>query len=306
MQTRSSFFDAFILILLVLACVVGLAAIWKVRFANHVVVQDVRPVTKVVTKKPVNVPTTTSTTVQVAVTHITPLGMVCDEENVICVNTSTQNMVLANPFSVTGTVQEVLDSPWYWLINAMTGVGQPEQGTFTATSSFFLRDFWIYPPKDPFFKGELILFRRDSQGIRKNELKIPVRFSHEVTKLPLVFVSGPASDTDETCPKTDDGTTSWLSPWPYTLAVSKTSFPIEAAVQALIRYRGAITAGVTTAVPEWMRLDFFSFESGNAKIALKGDGTIGGCLQKAIQAELEKTLKHFSRVKHVDVVFTKS
>lgn len=297
-QPRSSAFDALIFVLLVLGCVAGLSAIWKVRFADHrVLVPEIKPIAEVATK---TVSTVATTTTQAAIAHTAPPGMVCDEENVICVNQHYLNSLLENPFSVTGTFAGTANA-LEWSVESKQNA-HIDQGSLPAASSFSIRG-GLQDHRIPTYEGEkivhatsgvLAIYWRDGQGLRRNELRIPVRFPSKMTKASFVLVGYDPSDA--TCHMGSYGPQSMQD-------IYASTRPVETAIRAMLWTRGGV-AGIQNSLPEGTQLKSLEVSGGKADILLKVPEDFdvnANCFQKAAAAQLENTLKQFPSIKNVSV-----
>lgn len=298
MQKRSPLADTLLFVFIVLACVGGLSAIWRVRFANQLV-PDIRPVVTRKSRVPVAI-VTSSTTPQVIKPRVTPPGMLCDEESVICVGKQYINSLLENPFSVTGTFA-MTSSSLEWSVESKQNAAL-DKGSFAATSSFTVRG-GLQDNRVPTYDGEkivhatsgvLAIYWRDAQGLRQNELRIPVHFPRKMTSASYVLIG--YNPDDKVCYPDNKG--QQLKDETYA-----TTKPVETALRTMLRAREG-KAGLRNPLPDGTQLRSLEVKSGMANVVLKVPEEFdvnGNCFQQVVESQVKSTFKQFPSIKSVSV-----
>lgn len=288
MASRSSTSDIFILLLLVTACVVGLMAIWKIRFKEEAPAPKIIVQTEVQkplpTPPPAPTPSPAPSTLQVTRPRATPPGMVCDGENAICVNKNYENTLLTNPFSVTGTIQELNGKTIFSRLETADGKDLPQSASLQVTTtsqglSFSLRAFIVSLPHTA--TGTLVITNGSASPLR-----IPVRLPRESMNV-TIYTLGLAEDAKKdgyTCP---DEPLKVISKEERT--IPKTNLPVEATLRAAIG--GGDESGIAS----------FSVANKIANVVFEKDfhGERDACAWRLETASWERTLQQFSSVNQV-------
>jgi hypothetical protein len=298
MQNRSPLADTLLFVLIVLACVGGLSAIWKVRFANQLV-PDIRPVATEKTKAPAAVAPQPATP-QPTNPRIAPPGMMCDEENVICVSKHYVNSLLENPFSVTGTFA-MTSSSLEWSVESKQNAAL-DKGSFAATSSFTIRG-GLQDNRIPTYEGEkivhatsgvLAIYWRDGQGLRQNELRVPVHFPAKMARASYVLIG--YNPDDKVCHPEEKG----QQLMDETYATTK---PVETSLRTMLRAREG-KGGMRNPLPDGTQLRSLEVKSGVANVILKVPEEVdvnGNCFQQVVESQVKSTFKQFPSIKSVAV-----
>ena len=224
-----------------------------------------------------------------------PPGMICGEQNAICVASAVTDMLLTNPITVTGTAI-AFENQFSWKIADANG-NVIEQGNVMANApdagqsgDFQIRSFYASLPHTAI--GTLVLFEasaKDGQPI--HQLTIPV-------KLPTTTrISKIALPVAQSATQTDCGKVAVVE-----VPIVATKLPIEASIQRLLApIDPEETQGYKSVIPAGTKLISLVVGSGTATAVFSPelDSMGGSCGVSMIRAEIETTLKQFSSVKKV-------
>jgi len=221
-----------------------------------------------------------------------PNGMLCDEDNFICIYEDVEGSLLANPFEVTGsgiafesTINwQLLDDEKNILNEGSVIADAPDMGK---PGNFSIREFILSPPVSD--EGVLRVFEYSAKdGEPIHIVQIPVKLP-TATMTSRVFLPAESSECSEVV--SED------------ISIVKTILPIEASLQALLRESG----GERSAIPRNTRLESIVVSNGTARVVFSveiEDYGGGSCNVQAIRAQIESTLKHFSSVQNVEISVT--
>ncbi len=208
-------------------------------------------------------------------TRPTPNGMICGENNLICVDQGYQNILLTNPLMVTGTAR-AFENQFSWTLFDAQGHAM-EKGNVMAkapnpdvdrASTFELRSFFTSLPSSP--TGSLMLFEfsaRDGEVV--NKLIIPVRFPSKTSVIKLWMPSDwEAWRTAVTKEINGDAPTPSPAAWLKVQSVTtvETRTPIQATLAVLLFHLKQATRLDTE-----LDLINFSFKNGTAYVELGMD-----------------------------------
>ena len=258
------------------------------------------PVTVPVVEAPVEVPEPEPEPVFTGPVRERPVGVLCDEQNFICVDERLANSTLTSPFTATGT-GIAFENTINWRLVGSDG-SDFASGFTTASSSdvgiagsFEIRAFlpWINAiiPKT----GTLIVYEISAKdGLPIHEVKIPVKFDSAQTDAHIYFSDLKASKAGE-CSKTVRITTK----------MPRTRLPVEGTMRRLLVEDSSSDLGsedVMTQIPELVELKSLTLANGTVTVVFNEkleDRVTDACRASAIRAQIESTLKQFSSVKNV-------
>ncbi|MDO8583559.1 MAG: Gmad2 immunoglobulin-like domain-containing protein [bacterium] len=228
--------------------------------------------------------TETSSTQPMTDVRPVPEGMICGEQNAICVSKDLVNASVSNPIEATGTAR-VFENQFSWKIQDAKGVTVVE-GNIMASSTgddpsafFSIRTFLTSVPKTA--TGTLVLFDNSAKdGAVIDTLNLPIKFPTKTADVTL-YVSPKKTGTD--CAKTAEEI----------VTIPKSSLPVEASIRTLI-------ASEKTAIPKGTQLKSIALSKGTLNLIFSSELDGGGsCRITAIRAQIEKTAMQNSNVKKV-------
>lgn len=220
-----------------------------------------------------------------------PEGMICDENNYICVYEAVRNSVLTNPFTVDGsgiafenTINwRLLDGNGKLLESGYATADAPEIGT---PGDFRIRAFILSMPETP--TGTLQVFEASAEDGRDLHLvNIPVSLPRQAMTSRVYLRAVPT--------ETDCSVVNQLE-----ASVPRTTLPVETSLQLLLRMSDLRPE--QTVIPKGTRLISLSVANGTANVVLSSElESYGGgsCNVQAIRAQIETTLKQFSTIRNV-------
>lgn len=196
-----------------------------------------------------------------------PAGSICDATNSICVNASYQDMLLASPFTVTGTAV-AFEQQFSWRLEDANGVKLEEGSAMTHAPDagipgpFTIRSFILTVPKTA--TGTLFFFEASPKdGSETHVVRVSVRLPQQAQAVTLVC----------------DGT------WP--VQIVKTASPIEATLRKLFEHIGIAP------------LISVSLQQGVLTVKL----VVGPAPSEGLVTCIEETAKQFPAVKSVQLDF---
>jgi len=286
-------------VVIILVVVVGLVWIWPKRLpqatpqpapppAGGPVVTPVVPSVPLAETPPVKEPIALT-----ADLRSVPAGMICGEQNAICIASSTQNILLTNPITVTGTAV-AFENQFSWELDDAKG-GRMEQGSVVTKApdagqpgDFQIRAFYADVPSVA--TGTLVLYEASAKDGRPiHALRIPVRLPTS-TQFAHLYL---AKNVDGNC----------LAVQESDVPIVKTSLPIEASLQRLLSImqdEENEMHDLINRIPNGTTLIGLAVSHGTAKAVFSPELDSGdACRTKLAHAQIEATLKQFSSVNNV-------
>ncbi len=218
----------------------------------------------------------------------TPEGMLCDEENFICIDEEIEGSLLTNPFEVSGsgiafenTINwQLLDDEGNLLNEGFVTADSPDIGE---PGDFTIRAFILAPPESS--KGVLKVFEysaRDGEPVHIAEVSVELPTASMATK--IFLPSEGTLDCSEVTAKD--------------FTIGQTILPMEASIQTLLRESAGIPANT--------HLESIAVSNGTVRVVFSPELEPGGgsCAVEAIRAQIESTLKRFSSVNNVEISVT--